>query len=84
MKVEFFSAECKLCQRTLVMLEHYFPHVQFIVHKASECKDGSCCRLSEQYGVKAVPSLVVDGKVVQVGLPDDTDLERLKRILSVS
>ncbi|HFB68442.1 MAG TPA: hypothetical protein ENJ66_05725 [Calditrichae bacterium] len=81
MKVEFFSAECKLCTRTYVMLSHRFPHVDIIVHKASECRDGSCCALSEQYGVRAVPSLVVDGKVVLVGLPQEQDWARLEHIL---
>ncbi len=81
MKIEFFSAECRLCQRTLGILEENFPGLEISVHRASECRDGSCCALAEQYGVRAVPSLVVDGKVVLVGLPDEHDIKRLSTIL---
>lgn len=73
--------ECRLCKRTLNILEHTFPEIEFIVHRASECKDGSCCTLAEQYGVRAVPSLIVDEKVVLVGLPSKQDIESLATIL---
>ena len=76
-----FSAECRLCQRTLNMLKSTFPDIEIDVHRQSECKDGSCCALAAQYGVRAVPSLVVDGKVVLVGLPDEHDFKRLSTIL---
>ena len=81
MKVEFFSAECRLCERTLGILTSNFPNVKVDVHRASECKDGSCCALAAQYGVRAVPSLVVDGKVVLVGIPDEQNLNSLAAIL---
>jgi len=81
MKVEFFSAECRLCQRTLDTLDHAFPDIEIDIHRASECTDGSCCALAAQYGVRAIPSLVVDGKVVLVGLPDEEDIKRLATIL---
>lgn len=81
MKVEMFSAECRLCERTLSIIEESFPRITVDVHKASECIDGSCCVLAEKYGVQAVPSLVVDGKVVQVGIPDEQDISRLTTIL---
>ncbi len=82
MKIEFFSAECRMCERTLNILNHNFPNIGIEIHKASECKDGSCCALAEQYGVRAVPSLVVDGKVVLVGLPDEQDIKSLDKILT--
>ncbi|MFQ6000632.1 MAG: thioredoxin family protein [Anaerolineae bacterium] len=81
MKVEFFSAECKLCERTLNILKYNFPALEIDVHKASECRDGGCCALAGQYGVQAVPSLVVDGKVALVGLPDGQDIKSLATIL---
>lgn len=82
MKVEYFSAECKLCNRALVMLEHHFPNIQIQVHKQSECVDGHCCALAGQYGVRAVPALVVDEKLVLTGIPSDKDINRLKKILA--
>lgn len=79
MKIELFSADCKLCERTEVMLKHHFPKTDWIVHRAAECRDGRCCALAEQYGVRAVPSLVVDGQVVLVGLPSSEDLAQLRQ-----
>ena len=81
MKVEFFSAECRLCEGTLSMLNDSYSDIKIDIHRASECKDGSCCALAAEYGVRAVPSLVVDGKVVLVGLPDEHDIKRLATIL---
>ncbi len=81
MKVEFFSEVCRLCERTLNMLNHAFSDIEINVHQASECKDGSCCALAAQYGVRVVPSLVVDEKVVLTGLPDEDDMKRLSTIL---
>lgn len=80
MKVEFFSAECRLCQRTLDIVKENFPSLEIDVHRASECQDGSCCVLAEQYGVRAVPSLVVNGKVVLAGFPDEHDIELLSTL----
>jgi glutaredoxin len=82
MKIELFSAECRLCDRTLNLLEQTFPSLKIIVHRQSECVDGSCCALAEKYGVRAVPSLVVDGKVVMVGLPAEREMKDLVKILS--
>ena len=81
MKIELFSAECRLCERTLGIVKDSFPNLEIDAHRASECKDGSCCVLAEQYGVRAVPSLVVDGKVVLVGLPDEHDIKLLSTLL---
>ena len=70
-KVELFSAECRLCKTTAEILKERIkeiPEIDFIVHKASECVNGSCCKLAASYGVYAVPSIVVDGKLVKTGV----------------
>ncbi len=36
MQVEFFSAECPLCLRTLDILEKEFPELSITVHRASD------------------------------------------------
>lgn len=77
MKVEFFSADCRLCERTLGLLSTHLPEVEIEVHRAAECVDGSCCELAARYGVRAVPSLVVDGRIALVGVPDEHMLQRL-------
>lgn len=83
MNIEFFSTECRLCDRTLGLLMQIFPGLQITVHRQSECVDGSCCALAEKYGVRAVPSLVIDGKVVMVGLPGEQEIIDLAKILPV-
>ncbi|NQV18713.1 MAG: thioredoxin family protein [Armatimonadetes bacterium] len=37
--------------------------------------------MAEQYGIRAVPSLIVDGKIVLVGLPNEQDIQSLSGIL---
>lgn len=81
MKVEFFSADCRLCQRALTMIRARFPDLEIEVHRAAECRDGRCCALAEQYGVRAVPSLVVEGRVAIQGVPSGRDLAQLQTLL---
>lgn len=80
-KVELFTAECRLCEKMLNALTRNFPKVKITVHRASECKDGSCCSLAERYEIKAIPSLVIDGKVALVGLPNEEQLKSLAIML---
>ena len=35
MKIELFSAECRLCERTLGILKENFPNLEIDVHQAS-------------------------------------------------
>lgn len=68
--LELFSADCRLCETTISVLEETVkkdPALKLVVHRASECIDGSCCELAAKYGVYAVPSLIVDGSLVKVG-----------------
>ncbi|MGH2396290.1 MAG: thioredoxin family protein [bacterium] len=84
MKLEFFSAECKLCNSALDSLYAALPSFPIIVHRQSECVDGSCCELAASYGVRAVPSLVVDGKIALVGRPSLSELESLASSLAAA
>lgn len=81
MKIEFFSAQCTLCEKTYAILNERFPNINIDIHRASECKDGSCCDLATRYGVRAIPSLVVDGKIILTGLPSEQDLKFLESVL---
>ena len=81
MNIELFSAKCRLCDRTLGLLKQTFPSLQIIIHRQSECVAGSCCALAEKYGVRAVPSLVINGKIVMVGLPGEQEIKDLAKIL---
>jgi predicted DsbA family dithiol-disulfide isomerase len=81
MKVELFLADCKLCERMLNIMEEFFSDLDIEIHRASECKDGSCCIRAAEVGVKAVPSLVVDGRVIQIGVPTEEELVHLRKFL---
>ncbi|MBC8214137.1 MAG: thioredoxin family protein [Candidatus Marinimicrobia bacterium] len=37
--------------------------------------------MAAKYNIRAVPSIVVDGKVVQVGIPNDKDIKRLNQVI---
>lgn len=70
-KVELFSAECRLCKTTVNTIGkrlNQMPEVEFVVHKANECVDGKCCQIAAKYGVYAVPSVVIDGRLIKVGV----------------
>jgi len=80
MKIEVFLADCKLCEKFLGIINSVFPADSIDVKRASECKDGLCCTRASQIGIKAVPSLVIDGKIVLTGIPDEKEIEDLKSL----
>jgi predicted thioredoxin/glutaredoxin len=57
------------------MIRKNFPFVNLKVHRASECTDGSCCKLAQSYGIRCVPTLVIDGKIVLEGIVDESELK---------
>lgn len=67
-KIELFRANCRLCDYTESELKKAVcDECEVIVHRPEDCIDGSCCIKAENYGIKAVPSIVVDGKLAHVG-----------------
>jgi hypothetical protein len=80
MRWELFRADCRLCDRMENIIKSEFPLVNLEIHRASECKDGSCCKIAEKYNIKCVPTLVIDGKVICEGLPDENKLNEIRRI----
>jgi len=61
------------------MIRKSFPLVNLEVHRASECIDGSCCKLAENYGIRCVPTLVINGKIVAEGIVDKNVIDELRR-----
>ncbi len=45
-----------------------------IIYKPEDCKDGSCCIKAEKYGIKAVQSVVIDGKIAVVGKTTEDEI----------
>lgn len=78
MKWELFRADCKLCDRMENLIKENFPSIDLVIHRASECVDGNCCKLAENYKIRCVPTLVIDGKIVAEGLIDEHVLNEIK------
>ncbi len=73
--IEVFVAGCPLCTRTTSMLKELVPKgVEVKVYNISI--DEKAYEKALQYGVKAVPAIVIDGKLVQEGLPERTVIEK--------
>lgn len=76
-KIELFRANCKLCDYTeREIMRVVCNECEFIVYRPEDCVDGSCCRKAEGYGVKAVPSIVIDGKLVVIGKIGSEELKK--------
>lgn len=77
-KIELFRANCKLCDYTEGEIRKAICNkCELIVYRPEDCVDGSCCVKAENYGVKAVPSIVVDGKIAHTGKLSAEEFEKL-------
>ncbi len=83
--IEIFSASCPLCRQVIDIVElGKCGGCTEIVHDTTKMT-GEVAAKMEEYGVDAVPTIVIDGKIKIVGVPDfpwvcdDQFYERLKR-----
>ncbi len=65
-KIEVFAADCPLCKDTLNEVKEATKDCgcEVIEHR---CEGSECCEPARNYGIKAVPTVVVDGKIAHVG-----------------
>ncbi len=81
-KIELFRANCKLCDYAEEELKEVVcGKCEIIIYKPEDCVDGSCCVKAENYGVKAVPSIVIDGKLALTG---KSNSQKIKDILKLN
>lgn len=66
-KIEVFTADCPLCKDTLAMIKKEACSECEIIER--RCSGNECCDPAKDYGVKAVPTIVVDGKIAIIGKP---------------
>jgi hypothetical protein len=66
-KIEVFTADCILCKETLSLVRQQACAECEIIER--RCSSDECCGPAKDYGVKAVPTIVVDGKIRFVGKP---------------
>ncbi len=66
--VEVFTAGCPVCRETLDLVRNTLADCGCEVVER-RCEGETCCQPAVNYGVRAMPTIVVDGKVVFEGKP---------------
>lgn len=76
--IEVFTAGCPLCTETLNLVRK---SVAFCGCRVVErrCEGRECCDEGKRYGVRAMPSVVVDGKIMFEGRITAEQADSLKR-----
>jgi len=65
-KIEVFSAGCPLCNETLAAVKNAVADCGCEVVER-RCSGTECCDEAKQYDVKAMPTVVVDGRIMFEG-----------------
>lgn len=76
-RIEVFTADCPLCKATLELIRKEACSECEVIER--RCSGNECCEPAKGYNIKAVPTVVVDGKVTIVGKPI---LEEVKEIFA--
>lgn len=76
-KIEVFTAGCPLCLDTMKMIKEATKECGCEVIEY-RCSGTECCEEAKSYGIKAVPSIAIDGKLVIEGKPT---LDQLKNYI---
>lgn len=66
--IEVFTAGCPVCRDTLETVREAVADCGCEVIER-RCKGDTCCTPAQTYGVKAQPTIVVNGKIVFEGRP---------------
>jgi len=64
--IEVFSAGCPLCNETLELVKNAVSDCGCEVIER-RCSGSACCDEAKHYGVKAMPTVVVDGQIMFEG-----------------
>lgn len=76
-RIEVFTADCPLCKDTLELIKkEACSECEVVEHR---CSGDECCQPAKNYNIKAVPTIVVDGKITVVGKPT---LEQVKEVFA--
>ncbi len=65
-KIEVFTAGCPLCDETLTLVTQAVAACGCEVVER-RCSGTECCDEAKRYGVRAMPTVVVDGAIVFEG-----------------
>jgi len=66
-KVEIFTSGCFLCNETVKLVKELAcPSCEVTVYNIAEpCESKECIDKAKDYGITSVPTVVVDGKIVE-------------------
>lgn len=74
--IEVFTAGCPVCRATLELVRQTVASCGCEVIER-RCEGETCCAPAKNYGVKALPSIVVNGKVTFEGRPTPAQASEL-------
>jgi predicted thioredoxin/glutaredoxin len=78
-KIEIFSSGCPLCKKQIENVKKAVADQGCGCDITVEvCEGDTCCAPAKDYGVKAVPTTVIDGKIAFVG---KVSVEEIKAVL---
>ena len=78
-KLEVFSAGCALCHEVIdVVRREAGSSFQIIIHNMT---DARVLRRAEQFGIRSVPAVVIDGKLASCCAGRGVDIQVLKNEL---
>lgn len=78
-KIEVFTAGCPICSETLEMVKKATKDCGCQVIE-KRCTDGVSFAEAESYGIKALPSIVVDGVLIYEGKPEQKWAEKMLKL----
>ena len=81
-KIEVFTAGCDLCKETMEMIRKTACSECTITEYniREKCESEVCIRKAEEYGVKAVPTLIIDGKITIEGKPTISQIKEALKL----
>ena len=70
--IEVFTGGCPLCEETLAMVEVGKCASCTLIERNLARDPESCAEGVQRYGIRAVPTIVIDGRIKVEGRPDFT------------
>lgn len=80
--IEIFTSGCYLCRETVEIVEKAkCGDCRMMEYNLSErCETEICLAKAKKYGIKATPTIVVDGRIAIEGKPT---VEKVKKVLGM-
>ncbi|GFE69114.1 thioredoxin family protein [Chroococcus sp. FPU101] len=72
-QIEIFTGNCPLCDETVALIKSMADPA----YEITVCNLGENRQKAEQYGVKAVPAIAIDGVLIFTGKQNQSSLEAI-------